>query len=508
MSTIGASISGLQASQQWLDVISNNVSNSQTVAFKEGRLSFSDLISEGLTSASGPNNTANLGGINPSQIGLGVSVGSVQTIMNQGALTTTGNVTDIAINGTGFLTVSKGSQTLYTRAGNLTFDQQGNLVTADGGQVQGWQDTITRTAAGGVITTISAPTLDTTNTSAIGNIQIPNNLVLAPAATTFSDSEGDKTDGVQLKGNLDSNTPVNPAAGQTYPGTADATSTFTVYDSLGNAHIMEASFFKVSPPTTGPSTWNYSINEITGNVAPNAGAYNGVLPLTTNNQISTGQLTFNADGSLDTDSQVAVAAAPPATPASTANGTLRQDMPMVNGAVTPFIWSINVGTTAAQDPNGIGLRDGLTSDYGNGTTNALGVYTPVQTAYSAFSNGYPEGTLNSLSFNQTGGIDALFSNGQNVEVAKVALTKFDNQDGLTQVGSNYFETTANSGTGQIGTAGSNGFGTVQGGALEASNVDLTVELTNMILAQNMYQANARVITTEDHILQTLTQLGQ
>jgi flagellar hook protein FlgE len=504
MSTIGSSISGLQASQQWLDVISNNVSNSQTVAYKEGRLTFSDLISEGLTSASGPDNTSNLGGINPGQIGLGVSVGSVQTIMNQGALTTTGNVTDIAINGAGFLTVSKGTQTLYTRAGNLTFDQQGNLVTADGGQVQGWQDTITRTAAGGVITNVSSPTLNTTNTADISNIQIPNNLVLAPSATSFQDSPSVKDQGVIMKANLDSNTPLNAAASYAAGGVPDATASFTVYDSLGNAHQMLMSFFKASAPAgPAPTTWKYEVNEITGNVTPNAVAWNPAT-LATANSVGTGTLTFNADGSLLSNGQGAVAG-PPIT---TADGNIRETMALTNGAVTPFNFTINVGTDAVKDPNGIGLRDGLTSDFGNGTTNALGVYTPVQTAYSSFADGYPEGTLSSLSFNQTGGIDALFSNGQNVQIAKVALTKFDNVDGLERVGSNYFQTTANSGNGQIGTAGSNGFGTVQGGALEASNVDLTVELTNMILAQNMYQANARVVTTEDHILQTLTQLGQ
>jgi flagellar hook protein FlgE len=113
-----------------------------------------------------------------------------------------------------------------------------------------------------------------------------------------------------------------------------------------------------------------------------------------------------------------------------------------------------------------------------------------------------------LSFNQTGGIDARFSNGQVVEVAKVAMTKFSNQDGLERIGGNYFRTTANSGQGQVGVAGSVGFGTIQGGALESSNVDLTVELTNMILAQRMFESNARVVTAADRVLDTLVNLGR
>ena len=105
MSALGASISGLQSSQKWLDVISNNISNSNTVAFKSGQLNFADLVSSTVTNPSGPDSTANLGGINPSQLGLGVTVGSIQTIMSEGAIQTTGVATDVAINGSGFMTV-------------------------------------------------------------------------------------------------------------------------------------------------------------------------------------------------------------------------------------------------------------------------------------------------------------------------------------------------------------------------------------------------------------------
>ena len=135
MGALGSAISGLQASQQWLDVISNNVANSQTVAYKSGRVSFADLVNEGLRSASGPSSTSNLGGIDPEQLGLGVGVSTIQTLMTQGAVQVTGQATDVAIQGSGFLTVKSGDQTLYTRAGNLTFDSAGNL--GDGGRQLG-----------------------------------------------------------------------------------------------------------------------------------------------------------------------------------------------------------------------------------------------------------------------------------------------------------------------------------------------------------------------------------
>src|SRR3954470_9119835 len=145
MGSLYTAISGLQSSSRWLDVISNNVSNSNTVGFKYARVNFNDMISQGLVSASGSNPNSNLGGINPAQLGLGVTVASVQQIFAQGALQVTGNSTDVAISGNGFFTVQHGGATSYTRAGNFTLDGAGNMVTTDGGLVQGWSRQIVRT---------------------------------------------------------------------------------------------------------------------------------------------------------------------------------------------------------------------------------------------------------------------------------------------------------------------------------------------------------------------------
>lgn len=210
---------------------------------------------------------------------------------------------------------------------------------------------------------------------------------------------------------------------------------------------------------------------------------------------STGPITFQADGALASNG----GAVPPQ--------NIDFSMVLTNGAVTPFQWTINFGTGA--DAAAYGLRDGITGDYGNGTYDPVtGVYQPVQTIFTDYVDGYSDGQLTGLSFNSTGGVDASFSNGQTVEVAKIAITKFTNTEGLERAGSNYFRRTTNSGQGQIGTAGSSGFGVIQGGALEASNVDLTIELTNMILAQRMFESNARVVTSADKVLDTLVNLGR
>ena len=210
MGALGSAISGLQASQKWLDVISNNVSNSNTVGFKKGRTSFAWAFSDSVEAASGPQNSHNLGGQNPTQIGLGVRVSTIQNIMRQGDLQVTGNASDIAIAGNGFLTISKSDETYYTRAGNLTFDVEGNMVTPDGSKVQGWMSQTLRgsNAAGGPLTIVES-VLNTGNVGAITDIRVPSNLVLAPKATSLEMDPSNKKEGVIIRGNLDNNTPLN-----------------------------------------------------------------------------------------------------------------------------------------------------------------------------------------------------------------------------------------------------------------------------------------------------------
>jgi flagellar hook protein FlgE len=538
MSAFGAAISGLQSSEQWLSVISNNVANSETVGYKSSQLNFADLISQTLSSPSGDNSANNLGGIDATQVGLGVTVGSIATDISQGAIETTGNVTDIAIQGQGYLTVKSGDQSLYTRAGNLTFDSNGDLVTAEGGLVQGWSITTNLQptappAAGGPPPpmTLISQALNTTNTADIGDIVIPNNLQIAPMATSDNTNTANQALGVSLAGNLDSSTPNTGWATLTtttptyvgYAGgaptaqqalaiaqNADATSNFTVYDSLGNPTNITMYWFQTANVPAAPASWSYIAVDTTGGAVPTAGVayptpgaylFNGGLDAANAAGIATtlqDAVTFNNNGSLATNGT-----------GSTLNGTV--SLPTVDGSLTPFIFSVNTGTPnnpGAVGPPAIaatwGDSNGLTGDYGGGTTNpTTGVYTPVQSIYTKSVDGYEEGTLTGLSFNDTGGIAATFSNGQTIVVAQLALTNFTNPGGLANDGGNYFTQTDNSGSAQVGTAGSIGLGTIQGGALEESNVSLSTELTNMILAQNMYQANAKVITTQGNLFTDL-----
>lgn len=509
MSAIDVAISGLQSSQTWLDVISNNISNSQTVGFKGSRANFASLVSQGLTAASGPDTAENLGGINPSQLGLGVSVNNIQSLFTQGAVQTTGNATDIAIQGSGFLVVKQGESTVYTRAGNLTVDAQGDLVTSSGGLVQGWSQTITRTPNTPAMVTI---TDSLTTTSTPGDIEIPNNLELSPKATSSIGSSA-TAGGVMISGNLDSSTPINtaplplgavPTAAQLAGFTPNATNTFTVYDSLGTAYTFTMEWQQVNATPGAAPAWQWTLWNTTGGAAPNAGAAwpqagsevatssGTVIVGGTNN--SAANVTFNPDGSLASN--------------GVATGqNIQLSLPDTDGALTPMTFSINLGT-----PNigGVaGLRNGITGDFGDGTTDpATGVYTPNESIYTASADGYAQGNLTGVSFSQTGQINATFSNSQTVAIAQLAMANFSNEAGLSSVGTTEYAATADSGQPQIGTAGSNGVGTITGGALEASNVDLTVELTNMLLAQNMFEANSRVVTTADTVLANLVQMAQ
>jgi flagellar hook protein FlgE len=543
MGAFGAAISGLQSSEQWLGVISNNVANSETVGFKAGELNFATLISQDLSSPSGDDSTQGIGGIDAMQVGLGVTVGDIATDLTQGSIETTGNVTDIAIQGQGYLTVKDGASTQYTRAGNLTFDSNGDLVTASGGLVQGWsllesiQDAQPDAAAVDAYGTglpgnplpgmlIINTALNTSNTSAIGDIVVPNNLQLAALATGDTLDPNDQAVGVVLAGNLDSHTPdtnagildadgidTGGAAGlteadiQLVTKDANATSNFTVYDSLGTPSNFTVYWYQTANTPLQNAHWSYYIYDTTGGAAPSdtavypdagafilAGGVNGASNAAGVVTTMTDSVAFNNDGSLATNGNSTVIGENPVI-----------TLPDPDGAVDPFTFDINLGTPNLPGPPPVwGKDNGLTGEYGGGATNAsTGIYTPNQTIYTKSVNGYEKGTLTGLSFNSTGGIEASFTNGQTIVIAQLALSNFTNPGGLESDGGNYFTATDNSGSIQIGTAGTDGFGSIQGGALEESNVQLSTELTNMILAQTMYQANAKVITTQGNLYDDL-----
>jgi flagellar hook-basal body protein len=634
MGSLFSSISGLKNDTTWMNTIGNNISNVSTVGYKAQRVTFKEQISQMLGSASAANFSANIGGINPEQQGLGSVLGSIDTIMTQGAIQTTGNPLDVAISGDGFFAVNQGSARYYTRAGNFYQDNLGNVVTSDGSIVQGWTGGLQRTIAADAGSATDNPALqiraatyklDTNDVGKIGNITIPKDMTMTAQATNF----------IQMVGNLDSMTPLNnycatdpvalgvatalpsnyspdeaPSLGNsavmigdvnigslpgaaapgtdfyftTTPGAAggnaitpDHTATITCYDSLGNPRSITVWFFQHGCDTAVPDAnsfrpvWDWYAFDTT--YVKGSAVYTGTpgyqnclggtnidygsaaaVPAVPPNQQTFSPIWFNQDGSLASDGGVwdlnGVAGFGRQVDSWTdPNTNIIHYGPQLtlrelnaaqgidpDGAISPWKVTLDFGTPNSWDkatgavagllsvntpvplltgntqidPGAPGLRDGLTGDV-TGTYQTIGgiqTYVPNSSAYAKQQDGYGSGALSSLSVDSTGGMVGQFTNGKSIKIAQMSIATFANEQGLAKVGDSMYAVTGDSGIARMGTAGSAGAGTTTGGALEASNVDLSVELTNMIIAQRGYEANARIITTSAAMLDTLVNIGR
>ncbi len=405
------SLSGLYANQQKLNVIGNNLANLNTIGFKASTVQFMDLVSQSVGGAS----------MNPMQVGLGVTTGSISPNFRQGGIETTGIATNVAIQGDGFFVVGSPNDRSYTRAGDFAFDANGMLVTPDGKPVQGY--TAIDPVTGAVITT-GQP----------GDVVIPPGVLRPPTATTLFTTTT----------NLDSGAAVGSAF----------TASIQLYDALGEPHVATITYTK-----TGAGAWDYAMtvpgDEVTGGTAG------------TPFQIANGTVSFDAQGRLAQVNGGAAADLVVTAPAW-ANGA----------AATNFTWDL-------VDANGVASLTGFGS--------------PSATS-SITQNGTPAGTITALGINAGGEILATFGTGAAVVVGQLAVANFNNPQGLTKVGSNRFGESQSSGIANVGTAGTGGRGTLTGGAVEQSNVDIAQEFTQMILAQRGYQANSKAITVTDELL--------
>jgi flagellar hook protein FlgE len=411
MRALFAGVSGLQAHQLMMDVVSDNIANINTVGFKSSKVIFEDTLSQLMSGAGAP--SAELGGTNAKQVGLGVRVGAIDVSQVQGAMQTTGNATDLAISGDGMFVVRSGSEDLYTRAGSFQFDAKGNLTDPTGSIVQGWlKDPVT-----GKINA-NGPTSDI-------------NLPLAapiPAVATAN---------VGMGGNLSASTkPTDPPI----------TTPETVYDSLGNSHTIT-----MSMQNTAANAWTLSVTDENGNS----------LGAPTN-------LTFSpTDGTLVS----------PTTPPS---------YTLSPAGVTASNFAINFASA--------GTSGGLTQFGGN------------TTAVATEQDGTPSASLRSYSIASDGTVTGVFSNSKSEILAQIAIATFPNQAGLISAGTSHFRTSNNSGQPLLNAPGSGTSGTVVAGSLEMSNVDLASEFTSLIIAQRGFQANSKVISTSDQMLQDLVNL--
>jgi flagellar hook protein FlgE len=404
-----------------MDVVGNNIANVNTTGYKTSNVLFEDLLSQELTGAGAPNGNLQ-GGTNPAQIGLGVRLTGVSINFAQGATQLTGRSTDFAIQGDGFFAIDQGGEHAYTRNGSFSLDANGNLVTADGGFVLGWQ-----ADPNGVVNT----------NATVGHLQIPVGQTIKPVATTT----------IKIGGNV----PADAAVGTTVDAGID------VFNTLGTAVPLRAEFTKIAN-VAGQVNWQVRVYDAANNVIAGPTA-----------------VTFDLSGNLTSP----------------------------NVTVTQAQLNTIAGTNGTWGAGGIKL------DFGSASSpDRLSGSAALNTVAALSQDGSAVGSVVGFSVSQDGLITGVFSNGRSQALGQIALATFSNPDGLEKQGGSLYTATVDSGPAQIGVAGQGGKGTMSGGTLEMSNVDLAAEFTNLIVAERGFQANSRVITTSDQILQDLVNLKQ
>lgn len=405
MRSMFSGISGLRSHQTMMDVVGNNISNVNTAGFKASVVTFQEALTQIIRGPSAEND--NNGGTNPIQIGLGARVASVDGIFTQGASQVTGRNTDLAIQGDGFFVLESAGNRMYTRAGSFNFDGAGNLTAPGGARVMGW---------------LADPNGNIDYAQPLETVSLPLTQVIEPIVTET----------VSLGGNL----PADTAIGDSH------ITVISVYDSIGNAHELLATFTK-----TSANTWTISA-EIDGVAAT----------------LDTTTVTFDTAGAL--------------TSASTINLT-----GITPPGAAPLDFDIDLAT------------DAPLVQFGG---------TASMAAYSQDGNAI--GFMRSFIIGEDGTILGQFSNGWNKTLGAIATASFTNPAGLMRGGESMYSETINSGEALVGVPGSGNRGLLSAGTLEMSNVDLAAEFTNMIIAQRGFQANSRVITASDEILSDLVNL--
>ncbi len=465
MRSLYSGVSGLQNHQTRMDVIGNNISNVNTYGFKRGRVDFQDMISQQISGAARP--TEEVGGVNPKEVGLGMSIAAIDTIFTQGNLQSTGVSTDLAIQGNGFFVLKNGDQSFYTRAGVFGVDSNGTLVNpANGLRVQGW---MAQTINGEQVLQTSASTTD---------LVIPVGQKDPPKAT----------ENVRYLCNLNKNLPIipqNPTEADVIKGTWQTE--IDIYDTYGNAHQLQMNFTK-SVDADGneiPNQWNVTLV-----VDPNA-----EVPTETRVGLNTtdgveNTYTLNFDN-LGTLQSITDSAGNVSNPAGNIILQASYNVPGSNndadGAPYRQTFNLDLGTIGS-------MENTITQSASSSSTKAY------------YQDGYKLGYLDNFKIDQSGIITGVYSNGSTRTIGQIAMASFVNQGGLEKKGDNTYAESINSGIANIGTARIAGKGSMLAGTLEMSNVDLSEQLTDMIVTQRGFESNAKTIQTSDSMLETIINL--
>lgn len=522
MRSLYSGVAGLKTHQTKMDVIGNNIANVNTVGFKASSVTFSDLLYQTTQSASGANASTGVSGTNAKQIGLGSKVNSIATITTTGGTQTTDSALDCMINGDAYFIVKSGGQNYFTKAGSFFVDESGTLCTASGAAVQGWQvneagTDIDRDMVSNLnvmsAENMTTPPEATTNTYVVGNIDSsdpaldPNDGAGASVAVNFYDKIGNSyTMKLAVKSDYKQNTATDPKV--VIDGAYQVTVS-DIFDSEG-----ESIFYKKN------EDGSYTIKEITSDTTPDA--LDNPISVTMDGVTYTFKYQQKKDeNGNDVDDKMQK----PVIVATAVNPNTNKFTPLSfktsNGAFDAVNNVPNTNTTDKHESISFTITDGLGV---NSPFTEVDINFSTLTQYAANGKcalegqrgkvdgsgegmGRPMGEMTGLSIDKTGKIYGSYDNGTTRLLGQIAVTTFANATGLEAVGNSMFAETQNSGSFDgIGKDITETGGDLTTSALEMSNVDLSAQFTDMITTQRGFQANSRIITTSDSMLEELINL--
>jgi len=549
-------LTGIKSNQYTIDTVGDNVANVNTTAFKNQRALFETNFYRTIAEGTAPNDLQ--GGTNPRQIGFGSSLAAIQRNFEQGSIQGTGVKSDVAVDGDGFFILQTAANTqIYTRDGAFGLDEDNTLVSAEGHLVQGFAADDAGQIVAGTLSNLVIPlgndsearvttvavmegNLDAASTpAAVGAVSQTAALQTAGGAATtgsaltalvdsdgaplFADGDvvtirnvqkggGDMPDAQFVVG-VDGNTlgdlasylesvlaidTTISAGGQTAGVTVDATGALVITSNPGEANAVNVEASNIRNDTSGILPFAFTSTPAVGDGVTTAlSVFDSLgnplevrLRFALESQDQSGTVwRFFAESTGDSDVSPLLG-----------TGTLSFDQ---NGQL---VASSGTDVTVDRVNNGSASPLNFTLDFSDVT--GLNFGDAASSVRMATQDGTPGATLIDYGIDQDGVIVGTFSNGATRVYGQLALARFQNNEGLNAQGDNAFQVGVNSGDAQITTAGLDGAGTLQSGALEQSNVDLSREFVNLITASTGFTAASRVVRSADDLLQELLLLAR
>ena len=505
MRALYSGVSGLKVHQTKMDVIGNNISNVNTIGFKSSNVTFADVLYQTSSNATGPNAESGRAGQNAMQIGLGAGVSSITTTVDSvGGSQRTDNPFDIMIEGDGFFVVNNGDGNLFTRAGSFMVDANGTLCNASGYAVMGWQ-----------VDPNNPDQAVQDNVSAL-RIMSPENQYSAPEATTA----------VHFSGNIDS-------ADTAFDSETGKLTNFTFYDKLGRSYTANLKLEQIEGDDGIKLDNQYAVTimdvlDASGDsIFVNYDELSDTYTVRENVTLTFGGVTYEAETTDDGgyvinadetgDAGVVLAFNPSSGKFTsvTVGGDAAETTDGDEENYNSLEFNLTIEDEEFEDPTAEGdvntnpfeiidVDFSLLTMYAQSGTTKI---EPTKGDLDGYGTGRAAGNMKGVSVDNLGMIYGVYDNGTSRLLGQIVVATFSNPSGLEAVGGSLFATTQNSGEFDgIGESIDSSGGKFNTGVVEMSNVDLSVEFTNMITTQRGFQANSRIITTSDTLLEELINL--